>query len=155
MTPVRGGRLQDHDRRTLAAMMDRLIPPVGDLPAAGQMGLAAKVEERARRAPSLRSALASILDAVSLDMAVHASGGFNAITEERRDEVLKLIESTMPQRFTTFLQLVYTVYYMEPAVQARIGWSGRPPQPGGFELPPFDETLLDPVKRRERFWKQA
>ncbi len=155
MSPLKGGRLLEHDRRTLTAMLDRLIPAVDDLPAAGAMGLASEVEDRARRVPSLRSALVSVLDAVSLDVSVHAAGGFNAISEERRDEVLRLVESTMPQRFTTFLQLVYTVYYMRPEVHARIGWSGRPPQPDGFELPPFDESLLEPVRQRGPFWKKT
>ena len=44
MSPSRGGRLSDADRRALAVVMDRLVPPVDELPGAGEMGLASEVE---------------------------------------------------------------------------------------------------------------
>ena len=44
-------------------------------------------------------------------------------------------------------------YYSHPAVIAAFGWRTDPPQPKGHELEPFEETLLEPVKKRKPFWR--
>jgi hypothetical protein len=44
-------------------------------------------------------------------------------------------------------------YYETEAVLLAMGWRAEPPQPRGHVLPPFDETLLDPVKRRGPTWR--
>lgn len=44
-------------------------------------------------------------------------------------------------------------YYSHPAVIAAFGWRPDPPQPKGHTLEPFDETLLEPVKKRKPFWR--
>ncbi len=155
MAPTQDGRLVDADRMALAAAMDQLVPPVDDLPGAGSMGLAEHAEKRARGSPRLRSALVAVLDALSLDPSSHAAGGYSALDGERQDEALRTVESSMPDRFIAFLQLVYTVYYMESAVHERTGWHGRPPQPDGYEVPTFDESVLEQVRQREPFWRKV
>lgn len=155
MSPEKDGKLLEADRVVLSAVLDHLIPPVDDLAGAGAMGLGSKVEQRSRRSQVHRGALAAVLDAVSLDTSVHAAGGFLALSEERQDDVLRFIETTIPEQFETFLHLVYTVYYMEPAVLNRVGWPDGPPQPEGFELPPFDESVLDQARKRDPFWRRV
>ena len=119
------------------------------------MGLAEKVEQRAQRAPRARSALVAVLDALSLDAASHAAGGYTALAPERQDEALRALEAAIPQQFSIFLQLVYTVYYMEKTVHERIGWHGRPPQPEGYEMAPFDDAVLENARKREPFWRKV
>lgn len=46
-----------------------------------------------------------------------------------------------------------TAYYSHPAVIQAFGWPLAPPQPEGYTLEPFDESLLAPVKRRKPFWR--
>jgi hypothetical protein len=147
--------LVDADRTALAAAMDRLVPPVDDLQGAGSMGLAEQVEKRAGRSSRLRSALVAVLDALSLDPTSHAAGGYSGLDGERQDEALRTVEASMSDRFAVFLQLVYTVYYMEIAVHKRTGWHGRPPQPEGYEVPTFDESVLEQVQQREPFWREV
>ena len=119
------------------------------------MGLAEKVEQRAQRAERVRSALVTVLDALSLDAVSHAAGGYTALAPARQDEALRALEAAMPQQFTVFQQLVYTVYYMEQTVHERIGWHGRPPQPEGYEVAPFDEAVLETARKREPFWRKV
>ena len=155
MSPSSGGRLSDADRHSLTAMLDLLVPPVDELPGAGAMGLAAEVEQRARRHRPLRSALIAVMDGVSMDLTAHAAGGFRAMSEEQQIEALQLIEETLPDQFSQFLQLVYTIYYMQPEVHERIGWPGGAVQPEGFEVEPFDESILETARQREPFWREV
>lgn len=153
--PTPDRRLAPADRETLRAVLDRLIPPVDELPGAGGMGLTDTVERFAQRAPLMRSALVAVLDALSLDPGLHVTGGFQALKPEQQDEAIRIIEVSMPDQFLQILRLVYSVYYGDPRVHARVGWSARPPQPEGFELPPFDEAVLEKIRRRKPFWRHA
>ena len=155
MSPTKSGRLTDADRTTLTTVLDRLIPAVDDLPGAGKMGLAKEIERRARRNNRLRSALIAVMDALSLDLGAHAAGGYNALEPEVQIEAIEEIERSIPDKFTLFLQLVYTVYYMDKTVLERIGWTTGPVQPAGFYVEPFDEAILVNARQREPFWRKT
>lgn len=148
-------KISDADRVTLSEAMDRLIPAVDDLPAAGQMGLGPEVERLAHEAPHYGDALESVLDALSMDPLSRAAGGFRALSPDDRDNAIRTIEGNMPGKFGTFLEIVYLAYYSLPAVHRRIGWVSRPPQPEGFDMPPFDESVLETVRKREPFWRKT
>ncbi len=155
MSPTKSGRLTDADRTTLTTVLDRLIPAVDDLPGAGKMGLAKEIERRARRNNRLRGALIAVMDALSLDLSAHAAGGYNALEPEVQIESIQEIERSIPDKFTLFLQLVYTVYYMDKTVLERIGWTTGPVQPAGFDVEPFDEAILVNARQREPFWRKT
>jgi hypothetical protein len=153
--PTKEKTLTDSDRQSLRAVMDRVIPPVDDLPGAGSMGLVPEAERIAGRVPRLNSSLIKVMGAVSLDMHSHVQGGFNSLTGEQQDEAIRAIESAMPDDFANFLELVFLAYYGDSRVHKRIGWHGRPPQPEGYELPPFDESILENIRKRPPFWRKA
>ena len=148
-------KLDDSRRIILQSVMDRLIPAVDDLPAAGEMGLAAEVEKMAGSVPRYGAALSGILDAFAQDLSAKAAGGFRGLDGEAQDNAIRAIESSLPAQFGEFLEIVYLAYYSDGTVHRRIGWSGRPPQPDGFQLPPFDESILENVRKREPFWRKA
>ncbi len=148
-------KITDADRVTLSEVMDRLIPAVDDLPAAGEMGLGSEVERMAGEVPRYAKAMETVLDALSTDPLSRATGGFRALSPDDRDNAIRVIERNMPGDFGTFLEIVYLAYYSQSAVHQRIGWVGRPPQPEGFELPPFDESILETVREREPFWRRV
>ena len=147
--------INDSDRVTLSEVMDRLIPSVDDLAAAGQMGLGPEVERMASDVVRYANALESVLGALSADPLSRAAGGFRALSPEDQDNAIRVIEKNIPADFGTFLEIVYLAYYSQPVVHRRIGWVGRPPQPEGFDLPPFDESILETVRKREPFWRKT
>ena len=148
-------KISDADRVTLSEVMDRLIPAVDDLPAAGEMGLGPEVERMAVEVPRYARAMEIVLDALSTDPQSRATGGFRALSPDDQDNAIRVIERNIPDAFGTFLEIVYLTYYSQPAVHRRIGWVGRPPQPEGFEMPPFDESILETVRKREPFWRRT
>jgi hypothetical protein len=65
------------------------------------------------------------------------------------------VETNLPAQFGEFVELVYGNYYTDSRVHERIGWVGRPPQPEGFDLEPWDPAVLENMRKREPFWRQV
>ncbi len=66
-------------------------------------------------------------------------------------------ESNFPKEFAILLNAVYIAYYESPEVLRRVnektGYNINPPQPAGYSLAEFDDSLLVNVKNRRPFWK--
>ena len=137
----------ERERRLAVALLDRLIPPVDTLPGAGAMGLAAEVERMAGAHPRFAKAITRCLAALP--------AGLADLSGEQQDDATRAIEASRPGDFALMLEAVYIAYYTRPEVHKRIGWRSGPLQPAGFALPPFDEAILDTVRRRKPFWRQA
>ena len=153
--PTKDGKLTEADRRNMRAVMDRLVPAVDDLAGAGSMGLLEQVEEMSAKHGRFQRSLVRFLDALGMDMSVEAEGGFLAMEPEQQDEAITEIEQSLATDFANVLEVVYLAYYSQPEVHKRIGWRTGPLQPLGFALPPFDESILENIKKREPFWRKV
>ena len=49
----------------------------------------------------------------------------------------------------------YQGYYQIPAVLAALGLPPRPPHPKGYEIEPNDLELLEPVRAREKMYREC
>lgn len=137
------------DINLLTAAMDRVVPQVDDLPGAGGMGLAQEVIDRSKEDPRFWAALVTVLEVLP------SAEDFATFDGDDQDKALTSVESNDRRQFGLWLDVVYTVYYMQPQVHQRLGWHGRPPQPDGNEMPPWDESILKNVRKREPFWRQV
>ncbi|NQW16079.1 MAG: hypothetical protein HQ478_01200 [Chloroflexi bacterium] len=137
------------DINLIAAAMDRIIPPMGDLEGAGGLGLAPEVIERSKTDDRFWLALQTVY------ASLNAPGNFGMLDGEQQDAALSAIESETPDAFGFWLDVVYTVYYMQPRVHQRLGWHGRTPQPDGNQMPPWNESVLANIRTRAPFWKQV
>ena len=140
--------LTEAERAATRALMDRLVPPVDDLPGAGTMGLLADVETMAARHRPFHRALLRMLEYVSPE-------AFPAQAGPAQDSAIRAFEQAEPAVFKTVLEVVYLAYYGDERVHRRIGWRTGPVQPRGFTLPPFDETILQKARQRAPFWRRA
>jgi hypothetical protein len=140
--------LTEAERAILRAVMDRLVPPVDDLPGAGTMGLLDQVEAMAGAHHPFHFALLALLGGLP-------AGSFAARVGADQDKAIARFEAAHPAVFNAVLEAVYLAYYADPRVHGRIGWRGGPLQPGGFALPPFDETILEKARQRQPFWRRA
>ena len=136
--------------RLLEAIMDRMIPAVGDLPSAGQMGLIDEIVELAAKQKRFEDLFHSAISAFE-----SSSPDFLTSSESLQDENLKTFESNNPEHFNTIRTIVYIVYYKDSRVHKRIGWEGQPPQPQGYEMDPWDESVLVNARKREPFWRKV
>ena len=138
--------LTETERAVLRAVMDRLVPPIDELPGAGAMGLLPEVETMAGQHASFHGALVGLLDGL-------AAEEFATLTGPAQDDAIGAFEQAQPVMFDALLEVVYLAYYGDERVHRRIGWPTGALQPRGFDLPPFDEAILDKTRQRQPFWR--
>lgn len=138
------------DVTTLQAALDVIVPPTGDLPGAGGLGVTASVLEDAA-ALGATDTVAELLAGLPADFTSSASAA--------RETMLREVEAADPSRFRVLINLAYTAYYTHPrvlaAVEAATGYNAGPPQPRGYELEPFDESLLAKVRSMDPIWRRV
>ncbi|MDE2992246.1 MAG: gluconate 2-dehydrogenase subunit 3 family protein [Chloroflexota bacterium] len=150
---------------TLMAIQNELVPPDGELPGAGAAGGAAAVDGYLHARPPLQTNVLTVLAAVDVSALTHAAGPsdnssptspFAALPAAARVSILRAVESEHPEPFRTLVELTYTAYYTNPAIQALLGPDAQPPQPHGYPPPPpFDPRRLERVKQRGQLWLDA
>ena len=73
------------------------------------------------------------------------------------EAALHAAEAAHPAAFERLVSAAYLAYYTAPPVRevlARLtGYENRPPQPLGYELPPFDPALLALQRARAPVWR--
>ena len=141
------------------------MPPEGELPGAGAAGGAAAVDGYLNARPPLQTHVLTVLAAVDASALTHAAGPsgdarplspFAALPAAARVVVLRAVEAAHPEPFRTLVELTYTAYYTNPAIQALFGPDAQPPQPHGYPPPPpFDPRHLERVKQRGQLWLDA
>ncbi len=133
----------------LEVLLQTLLPGNGTWPSASELGLAHAVRERVGMAEGHEEALLRVLGALP--------EGFDASSQAEREETLHPLAGS--DDFGALLLVAYDAYYVQPGVllllEERCGYVTRPPQPDGFELAPFDESVLARARGREPFWREA
>jgi hypothetical protein len=139
--------LTAHERETLASLLDELLPPREDarLAGAGGLGLADAVDAASLSSP-LRPALPAAL-------ATLTSSGFAGLAKAEKRARVEALAKQSPELFQLLLRHAYGAYYTHPSVVAALGLPARPPFPKGYEVPPTDFSLLDPVRRRAPMYR--
>jgi hypothetical protein len=141
--------LAAEEKRTLASVLDELLPPRDDgrLPGAGGLGLADAVDVATRALP-LRPAIAAALASL-------AAGGFPALSGPEKLARLQALARETPAVFQALLGQTYGAYYTHASVVETLGLPPRPPFPKGYDVPATDFSLLDPVRRRAKLYREV
>ncbi len=149
--------LSEAELRTLAAVLDLIIPPSGDgrMPGAGEVGIGACIEAIARREAGLRAVV--VAGVAALEALARSSGAsaFAALGGEVRLAALQEVAVAQPGFVPNLIFHTYAHYYQQGRVLEGLGLDPRPPFPTGHVLEPFDETLLDGVRRRAKLYRDA
>ena len=134
----------------LGAVLDRLLPPVDELAGAGELGLAPTAidDPLLGAAPE---AINTVLGALP--------STFETLEPRERDALLSATQDREPDAFAILLSVAYNAYYSDPRVLARLDrlteYKAGAPQPAGYEIEPFDETMLAQIQQREPFWRKV
>jgi hypothetical protein len=149
-------RLGPDERRTLAAVLDELVPPSPDgrMPGAGELGLADHVEAVLARTPELAPVIAQGLAAIDGIARSRGATCFATLPREQRAPLLRELPPTEPL-VPTLVFHAYTGYYQSARVLEGLGLEPRPPHPQGHVLEPGDLTGLDAVRRRGKIYRDC
>ncbi len=144
--------LSNAQRDLLAAVLNRIVPAAGSMPAAGDLGIAGFVESVAAGSTGKRRTLMDGL--VQIELAASERGGaFAALPETAQRDALQSVESASPGFFQELVTQTYRGYYTNETVCGALGY--RPPNREDYDPLPFDESLLEPVRQRGQVWTEA
>ena len=146
--------LSAQQRRTLAALLDLIIPPSGDgrMPGAAEYDIWGYIHDAAATlAPVIRDELAR------LDAQARAQQGesFAALDESARQILVGQMRAADPDFLARLAEQTIACYYQQDRVMIAIGMEARPPFPVGYQVEAGDLSLLDPVRARGRVYRQV
>jgi len=98
-----------------------------------------------RDLPQVREAAAAIIR--------KSGGAFASMDQDRREALLNDFHASGSAPAATLGRVVLGAYYRDDRVLLAIGHEARAPFPRGYEVEQGDWSLLDPVRRRARFWR--
>ena len=142
-------------RELLDAVLDRIIPPEGDRPGAGALGIGDFVEGVAVGEPGLTRLFVQGLATIEIAAAERGSGGFAALSGEAKDEVLRSVEASHTDFFDQLVLQTYNGYYTNLTVFESIGYNLPSVPVPGTKLELLDETLLEAQRQRPPFWTRV
>ena len=146
--------LSPAQRDVLAIVLDLIVPASAD----GRRPSAAEVDVlgyiRAAE-PGTLANLGAELDRLDAEARERHGEGFASLDAEVRQALVDDIRAAEPSFMRTLAIQTVTCYYQDDRVLEAIGVEARPPFPKGYEVPSGDLTLLDPVRKRGRVWREA
>ena len=138
---------ETRDLRCIAAM---IIPASMeyDVPGADDPTIIADiVASLGRDLPAVRRALAALNAA--------AGGAFAELDAARRDSVVASFRASGGADAATLSRVILQCYYRDDRVVRSLGLEPRAPFPKGHTLEQGDWSLLDPVRKRPKMWRDA
>lgn len=145
--------LSDAQLRLATAVLDVLIPRDGNHPGAGEMGGAKWLDATIVERPEIRRLMVDALQAIAT---AAGDGDFVTMETAAQTRILRAVESSDPGVFDELVKQTYNLYYTDPDVRCVLGFTPENPQPFGHPEPePFDTSLLDGVRARNRSWRRV
>jgi hypothetical protein len=139
--------LDNSQKSTLKFAMDEIIPANDKMPSASEIGGVNYVLKILEELPDLSPLFISLTAKIE-DQSLQLSGSaFSKLNSERRIAVLTTIEQTEPGLFKVLKDFTYESYYTNDSVHKLISYEPHPTGTAGPEMEPFDDKLLDRVKK--------
>jgi hypothetical protein len=141
---------------SLTSVLDEIVPRSSDgkLPAAGELGVIDYVGLALQQMPALQTTILQGLAALEDVSRRSKEKGFAALSKRDRLEVLDELALVDAAFLPTLTFLTFVGYYRDGRIVTALGLQPRPPHPGGYELPPNDLSLLEPVRRRSKMYRE-
>ncbi len=149
--------LSDDELRGLSALLNEVIPPSADgrMPGAGEIGLAPRIARDLARQEVVLDAVLTGLGTLDRLARGECGAAFGALLAEDRKRILAQVAEAGTDLAPLLAFPAYLAYYEHPKVLVALGLDARPPHPVGYELEPFDQRLLESVRRRARLYREA
>jgi hypothetical protein len=132
---------------TLKLAMDEIIPANDTMPSASEIGSVAYVVNIVEDLPDLALLFQSLTDKIE-ELSLQSSGSvFSELNRKERINLLTNFEQTEPDLFNVMKNFTYESSYTNEKVFELINYEPHPTGTMGPDMEPFDEKLLDRVKK--------
>lgn len=140
----------DVERTQLRRLAGFMIPADAeyDVPGADDPEILGEIVDTAGRDTDAVKRVLRELDAQS-------DGDFAAIDERRAEQVAREFLSRDAHEVGALSWVVLRCYYRDDRVMRSLGMEPRPPFPKGFVVDQGDWSLLDPVRRRPKMYREV
>ena len=142
-------------RSLLSAVLNRIIPAKDELPGAGNLGVAAYIEETVSATTSQTRLFNDGLAQIAVATGQSSAKAFEGLPDAAKDELLRSVETAHPVFFDQLVLQTYNGYYTNPEVFRIIGYEVPKLAPPGSQPELLDTSLLDQQRQREPFWKKV
>lgn len=144
----------DDEMRALTGVLNAILPASADgqLPAAGDLGIATSLREKLADAWPM---IARSLDACETAARARGAEHLSALAQEDAAAVLEQVAAEAPAFLDSMIFHAYAAYYVHPRVVEALGLETRPPYPGGYQLEPGDLGLLERVQNGPRRYREC
>jgi hypothetical protein len=152
--PRTAGLLNEVRSAILDRVLDLIVPPSADgrLPGAAALGVP---EYLVANAPDALAVLCRELDSLEARARERFAHGFSALDAAQRQSLVDEARAQDPAFMSRLALETVTCYYQHDRVLEALGLETRPPYPQGFQVIAGDLTLLGPVRRRGKLYRDA
>lgn len=97
--------------------------------------------------------LSNLVSFIRKEPTARVMGGPIVLNEKQRADILVLMESIIPDDFSTLIETVYLLYYSKSEIHEKINWN---PEEESEEnkMKSFDPSILKNVSKKTPFWKK-
>jgi hypothetical protein len=149
-TPQNTPRLSEREARDLRCLAGMMIPASAEygVPGADDAAIFDTILNSLGRDLGHASAVLHGLARLS-------GGAFADLEPTRRDAVVASLRAAGGEDLAILHRVVLLCYYRDDRVMTSLGLELRSPFPKGHQLEQGDWTLLDPVRKRPKLWRDA
>ena len=139
----------------LVEVLDCIVPRDGDIPGAGEVGVAVYIGGEMDYSKYLKALIEEVLISIEETSQEMYSQCFGILPDRSKVDVLSRVESENGEFFKELVRLCYSGYYIDPEIRQFLGLEQRPPFPVGYDMEPLDMSLLENVKSRGRIYRDV
>ena len=143
----------NEETRTFLALVDMIIPASDEYTMPGASDTAIFNSIIANSAKNHQQILEA-LSALETLAQKRESASFADLLVDQRERIVKIFRETYPAEASMFENLTSQCYYQDDRIMISLGMEPRPPHPKGFTVEQGDWSLLEPVRKREKFYRK-
>lgn len=98
--------------------------------------------------------LEAVCEFISKESISLSNEGSVDLNDAHRIDILRSMESAIPEDFDMLIEVTYLLYYSKPEVHQLIKWDTNELAEKN-QLKPFDKSILNVIETRKPFWRQC
>lgn len=146
--------LSDEERQALRALVGMIVPASTKYQIPGADDEVIFTDILTTATPH-HAALSMALGALENVVGENGSSSFAELSLGQREDTVEIFRRSQPEVAGLISMLTVQCYYRDDRVMRSLAMDPRPPHPKGFDVEPGNWSLLDPVRGREKFWRDA